>query len=125
MRYSAFNLNLEAMAWIYSDDGANRSPLCIHVLMMKQFSLRATLAFLSGGFPADRDFALYLALSVSCQSVLIRAADSHALRCGARGVGVRLEVHHRFPFAAGGSDHLSNLEESLLWCTRGQSDTMV
>lgn len=47
------------------------------------------------------------------------------VRCGASGVGVRLEVHHRVPFAQGGSDNLSNLETLCFDCNRGQRDTVV
>jgi hypothetical protein len=47
------------------------------------------------------------------------------VRCGASGVGVRLEVHHRFPFAKGGSDHLTNLETLCYGCNRGQRDSVV
>jgi 5-methylcytosine-specific restriction endonuclease McrA len=44
---------------------------------------------------------------------------------GARGAGVKLEVHHRFPFAKGGSDHLTNLETLCYASNRGQRDTVV
>ena len=47
------------------------------------------------------------------------------VRCGASGVGVRLEVHHRHPFARGGSDDLLNLETLCYDCNRGQSDSIV
>jgi hypothetical protein len=40
-------------------------------------------------------------------------------RCGASGAGVKLEVHHRFPFAKGGSDDLTNLETLCYACNRG------
>jgi hypothetical protein len=47
------------------------------------------------------------------------------VRCGKSGVGVRLEVHHRFPFAKGGSDSLTNLETLCYECNRGQQDAVV
>jgi hypothetical protein len=47
------------------------------------------------------------------------------VRCGASGYGVKLEVHHRFPFAKGGSDHLTNLETLCFDCNRGQRDSVV
>ena len=47
------------------------------------------------------------------------------VRCGKSGVGVRLEVHHRFPFAKGGSDLLSNLDTLCYESNRGQRDTML
>ncbi len=47
------------------------------------------------------------------------------VRCGASGVGVRLEVHHRLPFAKGGSDGLVNLETLCYECNRGQRDSVV
>lgn len=47
------------------------------------------------------------------------------VRCGASGAGIRLEVHHRFPFAKGGSDNLANLETLCYECNRGQGDSVV
>jgi len=47
------------------------------------------------------------------------------VRCGASGYGVRLEVHHRFPFAKGGSDNLSNLDTLCFDCNLGQRDSVV
>ena|ERR1700730_233056 len=47
------------------------------------------------------------------------------VRCGASGVGVRLEVHHRFPFAKGGSNSLANLETLCYECNRGQRDSIA
>jgi hypothetical protein len=47
------------------------------------------------------------------------------VRCGASGHGVKLEVHHRFPFAKGGTDHLTNLETLCFECNRGQRDNVV
>ena len=47
------------------------------------------------------------------------------VRCGASGPGVRLEVHHRMPFAQGGSDALDNLETLCFGCNRGQRDDLV
>lgn len=47
------------------------------------------------------------------------------VRCGASGYGVRLEVHHRFPFARGGTDSLANLETLCFDCNRGQRDNIV
>lgn len=46
-------------------------------------------------------------------------------RCCASGHGVRLEVHHRTPFAQGGSDALDNLETLCFDCNRGQRDDVV
>ena len=47
------------------------------------------------------------------------------VRCGKSGVGVRLDVHHRFPFAKGGTDRLGNLETLCYDCNRGQWDSVV
>jgi hypothetical protein len=47
------------------------------------------------------------------------------VRCSASGRGVRLEVHHRAPFAQGGSDALDNLETLCFECNRGQRDDVV
>jgi hypothetical protein len=51
-----------------------------------------------------------VALSLRKRFFVLKRDHFACVRCGASGVGVRLEVHHRFPFAKGGSDHLSNLE---------------
>ncbi len=64
-------------------------------------------------------------LSLRKRFFVLKRDHFRCVRCGASGVGVRLEVHHRFPFAAGGSDHLSNLETLCYDCNRGQSDTVV
>ncbi len=49
--------------------------------------------------------------------------DSFAcVRCGKSGYGVRLEVHHRQPFAKKGPDALDNLETLCFECNRGQRD---
>lgn len=66
-----------------------------------------------------------LALSLRKRFFVLKRDHFACVRCGASGVGIRLEVHHRFPFAAGGSDHLSNLETLCYACNRGQSDTVV
>jgi hypothetical protein len=47
------------------------------------------------------------------------------VRCSASGHGVRLEVHHRVPFAQRGGDALDNLETLCFECNRGQRDNMV
>jgi hypothetical protein len=47
------------------------------------------------------------------------------VRCSASGFGVRLEVHHRTPFAARGSDALDNLEILCFECNRGQRDNVA
>ena len=54
------------------------------------------------------------ALSLRKRFFVLKRDQFACVRCGASGVGVRLEVHHRFPFAKGGSDHLTNLETLLL-----------
>ena len=65
------------------------------------------------------------ALSIRKRFFVMKRDHFACVRCGASGVGVKLEVHHRFPFAKGGSDHLSNLETLCYECNRGQSDTVV
>ena len=47
------------------------------------------------------------------------------VRCGASGHGVRLEIHHRTPFAKEGSDALVNLETLCFDCNRGQRDDLA
>jgi hypothetical protein len=44
------------------------------------------------------------------------------VRCGASGVGVRLEIGHRVAVAHGGSDDLDNLLTLCFDCNRGQRD---
>jgi HNH endonuclease/Homing endonuclease associated repeat len=64
-------------------------------------------------------------LSIRKRFFVFKRNHFACVRCGASGVGVRLEVHHRFPFARGGSDHLSNLETLCFDCNRGQGDSVV
>ena len=66
-----------------------------------------------------------VALSLRKRFFVMKRDHFACVRCGASGVGVRLEVHHRFPFAKGGSDHLSNLETLCYECNRGQSDDLA
>ena len=66
-----------------------------------------------------------VALSLRKRFFVLKRDHFACVRCGASGVGVRLEVHHRFPFAKGGSDHLANLETLCYECNRGQRDSVV
>lgn len=65
------------------------------------------------------------ALSIRKRFFVMKRDHFACVRCGASGNGVKLEVHHRFPFAKGGSDHLTNLETLCFACNRGQRDTVV
>ena len=65
------------------------------------------------------------ALSLRKRFFVLKRDHFACVRCGASGVGVRLEVHHRFPFAKGGSDALVNLETLCYDCNRGQRDSVV
>jgi hypothetical protein len=65
------------------------------------------------------------ALSLRKRFFVLKRDHFACVRCGASGVGVRLEVHHRFPFAKGGSDSLANLETLCYDCNRGQRDSVV
>jgi hypothetical protein len=64
-------------------------------------------------------------LSLRKRFFVLKRDQFACVRCGSSGVGVRLEVHHRFPFAKGGSDSLANLETLCYECNRGQRDTVV
>jgi hypothetical protein len=66
-----------------------------------------------------------VALSLRKRFFVLKRDHFACVRCGASGVGVRLEVHHRFPFAKGGSDHLTNLETLCYACNRGQRDSVA
>ncbi|MBI3528204.1 MAG: HNH endonuclease [Betaproteobacteria bacterium] len=66
-----------------------------------------------------------IALSIRKRFFVLKRDHFACVRCGASGVGVKLEVHHRFPFAKGGSDNLSNLDTLCFECNRGQRDTVV
>ena len=66
-----------------------------------------------------------MALSLRKRFFVLKRDQFACVRCGASGVGVRLEVHHRVPFARGGSDNLSNLETLCYECNRGQRDSVV
>jgi hypothetical protein len=65
------------------------------------------------------------ALSLRKRFFVLKRDQFACVRCGTSGVGVRLEVHHRFPFAKGGSDHLTNLETLCYGCNRGQRDSVA
>lgn len=64
-------------------------------------------------------------LSLRKRFFVLKRDHFACVRCGASGVGVRLEVHHRSPFAKGGSDSLANLETLCYGCNRGQRDSVV
>lgn len=64
-------------------------------------------------------------LSIRKRFFVFKRDHFACVRCGASGVGTRLEVHHRVPFAKGGSDNFSNLETLCYECNRGQSDSVV
>ena len=66
-----------------------------------------------------------IALSLRKRFFVLKRDHFACVRCGSSGVGVRLEVHHRVPFAKGGSDNLSNLETLCYECNRGQRDSVV
>ena len=46
------------------------------------------------------------------------------VKCGANGVGIRLEVDHKIPVSQGGSDTLDNLQTLCFDCNRGKRDTL-
>ncbi len=64
-------------------------------------------------------------LSLRKRFFVLKRDQFACVRCGASGAGVRLEVHHRFPFAKGGSNSLANLETLCYECNRGQRDSVV
>jgi len=64
-------------------------------------------------------------LSIRKRFFVLKRDHFSCVRCGASGMGVRLEVHHRVPFAKGGSDSLVNLETLCYDCNRGQRDSVV
>jgi HNH endonuclease len=64
-------------------------------------------------------------LSLRKRFFVLKRDHFACVRCGASGVGVRLEVHHRFPFAKGGSNSRANLETLCYDCNRGQRDSVV
>jgi hypothetical protein len=64
-------------------------------------------------------------LSIRKRFFILKRDQFACVRCGASGVGIRLEVHHRVPFAKGGSDGLVNLETLCYPCNRGQRDSVI
>ena len=64
-------------------------------------------------------------LSIRKRFFVLKRDHFSCVRCGASVMGVRLEVHHRVPFAKGGSDSLVNLETLCYDCNRGQRDSVV
>jgi hypothetical protein len=65
------------------------------------------------------------ALSLRKRFFVMKRDGFACVRCGSSGPGVRLEVHHRRPFAEGGSDAFDNLETLCFECNRGQRDEVV
>jgi hypothetical protein len=66
-----------------------------------------------------------ISLSLRKRFFVLKRDHFSCVRCGTSGVGIRLEVHHRIPFAKGGSDDLLNLETLCYECNRGQSDNLA
>ena len=64
-------------------------------------------------------------LSVRKRFFVMKRDGFACVRCSASGRGIRLKVHHRRPFAQGGSDALDNLETLCFECNRGQRDDMA
>lgn len=64
-------------------------------------------------------------LSVRKRFFVMKRDGFACVRCGASGHGVRLDVHHRMPYAHRGSDALVNLETLCFDCNRGQRDSIV
>ena len=65
------------------------------------------------------------ALSLRKRFFVLKRDHFACVRCGASGIGVRLEVHHRFPFGKGGTDHLTNLKTLCYGGNRGQRDDVA
>jgi len=61
-------------------------------------------------------------LSLRKRFFVMRRDQFACVRCGASGVGVRLEIGHRVAVARGGSDDLDNLVTLCFDCNRGQRD---
>lgn len=61
-------------------------------------------------------------LSLRKRFFVMRRDHFACVRCGASGVGVRLEIGHRVAVARGGLDDLDNLVTLCFDCNRGQRD---
>lgn len=61
-------------------------------------------------------------LSLRKRFFVMRRDHFACVRCGASGVGVRLEIGHRVAVARDGSDDLDNLVTLCFDCNRGQRD---
>jgi hypothetical protein len=64
-------------------------------------------------------------LSLRKRFFVMKRDDFGCVRCGASGLGIKLEVHHIIPFAKGGSDRLENLQTLCFACNRGQRDDVL
>jgi hypothetical protein len=61
-------------------------------------------------------------LSLRKRFFVMKRDHFSCVRCGASGVGARLEIGHRVAVARGGSDNLDNLVTLCFGCNRGQRD---
>jgi hypothetical protein len=61
-------------------------------------------------------------LSLRKRFFVMKRDHFSCVRCGASGVGVRLEIGHRVAVARGGSDNLDNVVTLCFECNRGQRD---
>jgi len=118
--------DLKAYGFPVSNDTINRrfgtwrKALVRAQASVTEESLTSTPSPAPPAAPRKRD-----ALSLRKRFFVFKRDHFACVRCGASGMGVRLEVHHQTPFAKGGSDNLSNLETLCYECNRGQRDSVV
>jgi 5-methylcytosine-specific restriction endonuclease McrA len=118
--------DLEAYGFPVSED-----TICRRFATWRKALLRAHASITKESVSAEppdaraRESRKRTPLSIRKRFFVLKRDHFACVRCGASGVGIRLEVHHRFPFAPGGSNHLSNLETLCFDCNRGQRDTVV
>ncbi len=79
----------------------------------------------SAALPRSPAHQIRKPLSLRKRFFVMKRDGFACVRCSASGHGVRLEVHHRTPFAQGGSEALDNLETLCFECNRGQRDDVV
>ncbi len=64
-------------------------------------------------------------LSLRKRFFVMKRDNFACVRCGASGHGIKLEVHHIYPFKPGGPDSLDNLQTLCFECNRGQRDNVL
>jgi len=64
------------------------------------------------------------ALSIRKRFFVMKRDSFTCVKCGASGLGIRLEVDHKIPISQGGNDALDNLQTLCFKCNRGKRNSL-